>query len=74
MLEQEPQSKTKEYQKNEKKFKELVEKWGKTLSDKVFDANIELVYEIFAEKIGADVNSVKNLDNVRLDGEIGFGA
>ena len=74
LLEQEPQSKTKEYQKNEKKFKELVEKWGKTLSDKVFDANIELVYEIFAEKIGADVNSVKNLDNVRLDGEIGFGA
>jgi|TARA_R100000479_G_scaffold168004_1_gene108715 ATP-dependent Clp protease ATP-binding subunit ClpC len=75
LIEAEINNKTKEpeYKKNEKKFKNLVKKWGEGLSKKVFEVDSELIYEIFAEKIGANTNSIKNLDNVRLEGEIGFG-
>jgi ATP-dependent Clp protease ATP-binding subunit ClpA len=64
--------KSPEYSKFQKTYANIIEKWGKSVTKKVFPVDIEIIYDIFAYKLDTSKENIKNCKNVPLSGKIGF--
>ena len=71
-LMQEKFKSTDEYGKYFEKYTKILQKWGKTLENKVFDVDIDTIYDIFASKLKISKEDVKNKRNAPPFGKIGF--
>jgi hypothetical protein len=60
------------YDKLEKKYSKIIQKWGKSLENKVFNVDMETIYDIFASKLNAPKENIKQNKNVPSSGRIGF--
>ena len=63
---------TDEYGKYFEKYTKILQKWGKSLENKVFDVDMDTVYDIFASKLKISKEDVKNKRNAPSFGRIGF--
>ncbi len=63
---------TAQYAKFQKTYAKIIEKWGKSLENKVFPVDIELIYDIFAYKLNTSKENIRSGKNVPLSGKIGF--
>jgi ATP-dependent Clp protease ATP-binding subunit ClpC len=61
-----------EYDKFHEKYSKIIEKWGENLKDKVFSVDMELIYDIFADKLNTSKENIKEGKNVPSSGRIGF--
>jgi ATP-dependent Clp protease ATP-binding subunit ClpC len=56
----------------EKKYKDILEKWGESIREKQFLVKRSIIYNIFAEKTGSSVEEIKNGTFVPKSNRIGF--
>ena len=56
----------------QKSYSKIIEKWGKSLENKVFPVDIEIIYDIFAFKLNTSKENIREGKNVPLSGKIGF--
>ena len=63
---------TPQFAKFQKSYSKIIEKWGKSLENKVFPVDIEIIYDIFAYKLNTSKENVKKGNNIPLSGKIGF--
>jgi ATP-dependent Clp protease ATP-binding subunit ClpC len=61
-----------EYGKYFEKYSKILLKWGKSLENKVFDVDIETIYDIFAFKLKISKEDIKHERNAPSFGKIGF--
>ena len=61
-----------QHAKFQKAYSKIIEKWGKSLENKVFPVDIELIYDIFAYKLNTSKENIRSGKNVPLSGKIGF--
>lgn len=64
--------KTAGFDKFHKKYINIIEKWGKSLENKVFSVDIDTVYDIFANKLNTSKENIKENKNLPSSGRIGF--
>lgn len=62
----------KEYKKLHKKYGDILKKWGDTLENNRFDVDKDIIYGIFAHKLNASIEDVKNDTNIKIGNTIGF--
>jgi ATP-dependent Clp protease ATP-binding subunit ClpA len=56
----------------QKSYSKIIEKWGKSLENKVFSVDIEMIYDIFAFKLNTSKENIRDGKNIPLSGKIGF--
>ena len=61
-----------QHAKFQKAYSKIIEKWGKSLENKVFPVDIDVVYDIFAYKLNTSKENVRENNNIPLSGKIGF--
>ena len=61
-----------QFAKFQKSYAKIIEKWGKSLENKVFPVDIEIIYDIFAFKLNTSKENIKEGKNIPLSGKIGF--
>lgn len=61
-----------QYAKFQKAYSKIIEKWGKSLENKVFPVDIDVIYDIFAYKLNTSSENVRKGANIPLSGKIGF--
>ena len=61
-----------QHAKFKKAYSKIIEKWGKSLENKVFPVDIEIIYDIFAYKLNTSKENVRKSNNIPLSGKIGF--
>ena len=61
-----------EYNTYFQKYNKILTKWGESLENKVFNVDMETIYDIFAFKLKTPKEDIKNNRNVPSYGKIGF--
>ena len=61
-----------QHAKFQKAYSKIIEKWGKSLENKVFPVDIDVIYDIFAYKLNTSKENVRKGNNIPLSGKIGF--
>lgn len=64
--------KTPEYEKFHKKYSKIIQKWGESLENKVFNVDMDTIYDIFANKLNTSKENIKENKNIPSSGRIGF--
>ena len=64
--------KHKDFNKYHKKYSKIIQDWGDSLKDKIYNVDIEIIYDIFASKLDTSKENIKNKKNIPLSGKIGF--
>jgi ATP-dependent Clp protease ATP-binding subunit ClpC len=61
-----------EFKEFEKKYLQIIEKWGKKMRKKIFCVDMDTIYAIFANKLNTSKENIKDGKNIPLKGKIGF--
>ena len=61
-----------EYNTYFQKYNKILTKWGESLENKVFNVDMETIYDIFAFKLKTPKEDIKNIRNIPSYGKIGF--
>lgn len=61
-----------EYNTYFQKYNKILAKWGESLENKVFNVDMETIYDIFAFKLKIPKEDIKNIRNIPSYGKIGF--
>ena len=64
--------KHKDFNKYHKKYSKIIQDWGDSLKDKIYNVDIEIIYDIFASKLNTSKENIKSKKNIPLSGKIGF--
>ncbi len=64
--------KSKDFPKHQQKYEKILKDWGKKLKKQTFNVDIDTIYDIFALKLNTTPENIKNGDNIRIKGTIGF--
>ena len=56
----------------QKKYEKILLEWTKKLKNETFDVDKEVIYAIFAHKLGEPIENIKLGNDVRIKGTIGF--
>ena len=64
--------KSPDFKKFHSKYVKILEKWGKSLKNKVFNVDMDTVYDIFALKLNTSRENIKENRNVPSSNRIGF--
>jgi ATP-dependent Clp protease ATP-binding subunit ClpC len=64
--------KHKDFNKYHKKYSKIIQDWGDSLKDKIYNVDIEVIYDIFASKLNTSKEDIKSKKNIPLSGKIGF--
>ena len=66
------QGNQKEYDKLNKEYRNILEKWGKSLEKQKFKVDKQTIYDIFAFKLNTSAENVKTGKNIKVGNLIGF--
>ena len=66
------QGNQKEYDKLNKEYRNILEKWGKSLEKQKFKVDKQTIYDIFAFKLNTSAENVKTGKNIKVGNSIGF--
>jgi ATP-dependent Clp protease ATP-binding subunit ClpC len=72
LLDPEVQKDLKEFKKLEKRYFEILDRWGKKMSNSNFSVDKDTIYSIFASKLETTIEAIKKNENIQLPGRIGF--
>ena len=61
-----------EYDKLNKEYRNILEKWGKSLEKQKFKVDKQTIYDIFAFKLNTSAENVKTGKNIKVGNSIGF--
>ena len=60
------------FDKLHKKYEAILKKWGKSLEKSSFSVDKQTIYDIFANKLSVDAETIKNKSTIKPQGTIGF--
>jgi ATP-dependent Clp protease ATP-binding subunit ClpC len=61
-----------EFEKYHKEYIKILEKWGGNIKNSSFNVDTDIIYDIFASKLGTEPDKLKNKENIYIEGKIGF--
>ena len=61
-----------EFEKYHKEYLKILKKWGENIKNSSFNVDTDIVYDIFAAKLGTDSYKLKNKESIYIEGKIGF--
>jgi len=61
-----------EFKKYHDKYKKILQKWGENIKNRSFNVDTDIIYDIFAHKLGTESDKLKNKESIHIEGKIGF--
>ena len=61
-----------EFKKYHKQYLKILTKWGENIKNSKFNVDTDIVYDIFAAKLGTESDKLKNKESIYIEGKIGF--
>lgn len=61
-----------EFKKYHNQYKKILEKWGENIKNSSFNVDKNIIYDIFAHKLGTKPDKLKNKESIYIEGKIGF--
>ena len=71
-MEAQSNTNNKVFDKLQKKYEVILKKWGKNLQKQSFSVDKQTIYDIFANKLNVDAETIKNKSTIKPKGVIGF--
>ena len=63
---------SKDFEKLHKKYESILKKWGEKLEKTKFNVDKDTIYDIFANKLNVEPETIKNKEKIKPKGIIGF--
>ena len=61
-----------EFEKYHKEYIKILKKWGENIKNSSFNVDTDIIYDIFASKLGTEPDKLKNKESIHIEGKIGF--